>query len=106
VVTNGMSQYSRNERNANAGILLHQQLESIRLVFVPVVNPGGMWRGTRANPNGVDLMRNAPVDALERTPFLLGGHRLGAGLPWYRARQAARWSLRRRRYASWSRKNF
>ncbi|MBK8523544.1 MAG: DUF2817 domain-containing protein [Betaproteobacteria bacterium] len=64
--------------------LLHQQLESIRLVFVPVVNPGGMWRGTRANPNGVDLMRNAPVDALERTPFLLGGHRLGSGLPWFR----------------------
>jgi hypothetical protein len=73
--------------------LLHQQLESIRLVFVPVVNPGGMWRGTRANPNGVDLMRNAPVDALERTPFLLGGHRLGAGLPWYRGKAGAEMEL-------------
>ena len=38
---------------------LHQQLEHVRLVFMPIVNPGGMWAATRANPNGVDLMRNA-----------------------------------------------
>jgi len=63
---------------------LQRQLESLRLVFVPVVNPGGMWRRTRANPNGVDLMRNAPLDAVARPPFLLGGHRLGPQLPWYR----------------------
>ena len=42
---------------------LHRQLESVRLVFMPIVNPGGMALGTRANPQGVDLMRNAPVDA-------------------------------------------
>jgi len=41
--------------------LLHRQLESVRLVFMPIVNTGGVWQGTRANPNGVDLMRNAPV---------------------------------------------
>lgn len=64
--------------------LLHQKLESVRMIFVPVVNPGGMWCGTRANPAGVDLMRNAPVDAEESPPFLLGGHRLGSRLPWYR----------------------
>ncbi|MFT6589437.1 MAG: hypothetical protein ACI9I0_001570 [Rhodoferax sp.] len=63
---------------------LHQQLESVRLVFMPIVNPGGMALGTRANPNGVDLMRNAPVDALEPVPFLVGGQRFSAGLPWYR----------------------
>lgn len=63
---------------------LHRQLETIRLVFMPLVNPGGMWRGTRANPNGVDLMRNAPVESRERPPFLIGGQRLSAGLPWYR----------------------
>ena len=40
---------------------LQRQLERLRLVFVPVVNPGGMWRRTRANPRGVDLMRNAPL---------------------------------------------
>ena len=69
--------------------LLHQKLESVRLVFVPIVNPGGMWCGTRANPSGVDLMRNAPVDAEESPPFLLGGHRLGARLPWYRGAAGA-----------------
>lgn len=68
---------------------LHRQLESMRLVFMPVVNPGGIWRGTRANPNGVDLMRNAPVDAQERVPFLVGGQRISAGLPWYRGQPDA-----------------
>ena len=64
--------------------LLHRQLEMMRMVFVPLVNPGGMWRNTRCNPGGVDLMRNAPLDALERVPFMLGGQRYSANLPWYR----------------------
>jgi hypothetical protein len=66
--------------------VLHQQLERVRLVFMPIVNPGGMWAATRANPRGVDLMRNAPVEAREKVPFLLGGQRLSAGLPWYRGK--------------------
>ncbi|WP_068167101.1 M14 family zinc carboxypeptidase [Hydrogenophaga taeniospiralis] len=65
---------------------LHRQLEQVRLVFMPIVNPGGMWAATRANPRGVDLMRNAPVEAREKVPYLLGGQRLSAGLPWYRGR--------------------
>ena len=32
---------------------LHHQLEHMRMVFMPVVNPGGMWAATRANPRGV-----------------------------------------------------
>ncbi len=64
--------------------LLHQQLAKVRLVFMPLVNPGGMWAGTRCNPNGVDLMRNAPVEALEKVPFLLSGQRISPRLPWYR----------------------
>lgn len=68
---------------------LQQQLERLRMVFMPVVNPGGLWRGTRANPQGVDLMRNAPVEADERVPFLLGGQRLSARLPWYRGPRRA-----------------
>lgn len=67
---------------------LNRQLESLRLVFVPVLNPGGLWRGTRANPNGVDLMRNSPVEARDRVPFLIGGQRISAGLPWYRGPRA------------------
>jgi hypothetical protein len=63
---------------------LHALLERVRLVFMPIVNPGGMLRGTRANPQGVDLMRNAPVDAQEPVPFLVGGQRISPGLPWYR----------------------
>ena len=63
---------------------LHQQLQRVRLVFMPVVNPGGVYRGTRANPQGVDLMRNAPVEALDAVPFLVGGQRLSPKLPWYR----------------------
>jgi len=68
---------------------LHTLLDSVRLVFMPLVNPGGTLRHTRANPRGVDLMRNAPVDALEPVPFLVGGQRLSAGLPWYRGRPGA-----------------
>jgi hypothetical protein len=63
---------------------LHQILEGLRIVLVPLVNPGGLWRGTRANPQGIDLMRNAPVECTEGAAFLLGGQRLSAGLPWYR----------------------
>ncbi|MBV8605111.1 MAG: zinc carboxypeptidase [Pelomonas sp.] len=62
---------------------LHWLLESLRIVFMPLVNPGGVLRGTRANPQGVDLMRNAPVEAAGAVP-LLGGQRLSAWLPWYR----------------------
>jgi hypothetical protein len=63
---------------------LHRQLENVRLVFMPIVNPGGMALRTRANPSGVDLMRNAPVDATEQVPFLVGGQRFSSRLPWYR----------------------
>lgn len=63
---------------------LQRQLEAMRMVFVPVLNPGGLWRGTRANPQGVDLMRNSPVESAERVAPLVGGQRLSRHLPWYR----------------------
>jgi hypothetical protein len=65
-------------------VLLHRKLEALRIVFMPIVNPGGLRLGTRANPGGVDLMRNAPLDATEAVPFLIGGQRRSARLPWYR----------------------
>jgi len=68
---------------------LHRQLETMRLLFVPLVNPGGLALGTRANPNGVDLMRNSPVEALERVPYLVGGQRISSSLPWFRGAPGA-----------------
>lgn len=68
--------------------VLHHQLANLRLVFIPIVNPSGMWRGTRANANGVDLMRNSPVESEERVPFY-GGQRISHHLPWYRGEAGA-----------------
>ena len=59
-------------------------LAGLRLVVMPLVNPGGLWLGTRANPAGVDLMRNAPVDCADGAAPLFGGQRLSRLLPWYR----------------------
>jgi hypothetical protein len=69
--------------------VLNRQLESLRLVFMPIVNPVGMWRGSRCNGNGVDLMRNGPVESRERVPFLVGGQRYSARLPWFRGSESA-----------------
>jgi Zinc carboxypeptidase len=69
--------------------LLHQQLQKVRLVFMPIVNPGGMFAFKRANPNGVDLMRNAPQQAESRVPFLAGGQTISPMLPWYCGRPGA-----------------
>src|SRR5665811_2219202 len=68
---------------------LHHMLQNVRLVFMPLINPGGMWQSTRCNPQGVDLMRNAPIDAADKVPFLLGGHRISPRLPWYRGAAGA-----------------
>nr|WP_276598305.1 M14 family zinc carboxypeptidase [Roseateles koreensis] len=68
---------------------LHRLLESLRIVVMPLVNPGGLLRGTRANPRGVDLMRNAPLESAGSVPPLLGGQRLSASLPWYRGEAGA-----------------
>jgi hypothetical protein len=63
---------------------LRQKLETTRIVAIPLINPGGMYLGSRSNPNGVDLMRNSPVEAMEKTQPLIGGHRISPKLPWYR----------------------
>jgi len=60
-----------------------ERLTRSRLVFMPIVNPVGVFRGTRSNGNGVDLMRNAPVEGNGNTK-LYSGHRLSPKLPWYR----------------------
>jgi len=68
---------------------LQQDLEHIRVVICPLVNPVGMAHGWRSNGNGVDLMRNAPIDADKPGPWLVTGHRIGRWLPWYRGAREA-----------------
>lgn len=63
---------------------IRHNLEKIRVFFIPCVNPIGILKKRRSNPNGVDIMRNAPVDAEEQVPSFLGGHRISNLLPWYR----------------------
>ena len=62
-------------------------LTTTRIVCMPIVNPIGMCLRRRANGNGVDLMRNAPVEADGIAPYHLhAGHRFSPRLPWYRGR--------------------
>jgi hypothetical protein len=63
--------------------VLRGALDESRVVVVPLVNPGGMAARTRANPRGVDLMRNAPVPPGALAMPLVGGQRLSRRLPWY-----------------------
>lgn len=68
---------------------LQEQIRQMHIVFMPIVNPGGMIKKSRCNPNGIDLMRNAPIDADDRVPFMVGGQRISRYLPWYRGRKNA-----------------
>lgn len=63
---------------------VREALERMRIIFIPLLNPWGMALNRRSNANGVDLMRNAPIEAVGKTVPLLSGHRIGAALPWYR----------------------
>lgn len=62
-----------------------EQLKTRRIISVPMVNPWGVANKRRSNKNGVDLMRNAPVEA-DKATWLVGGHRYGPKLPWYRGK--------------------
>ncbi|MCB0340922.1 MAG: zinc carboxypeptidase [Pseudobdellovibrionaceae bacterium] len=63
---------------------LADSFNKCRLVSIPVVNPAGMFLNQRANPNGIDIMRNAPSSAEGKTTPFVSGHRLGPWLWWYR----------------------
>jgi len=60
------------------------QLAHYRVIFVPILNPVGMYRMSRSNGNNVDLMRNAPIESVGKKQFLYGGHRISEKLPFYR----------------------
>lgn len=65
--------------------MLSFALEQCRIVFYPMVNPAGIFDKSRSNGNGVDLMRNAPIESSGASKFgLVSGHRISNKLPWYR----------------------
>lgn len=70
-------------------------LNSVRIFFIPTVNPIGILQKTRSNPRGVDLMRNAPVEA-ENPVTLVGGHRISRYIPWYRGETGAEMEMESR----------
>lgn len=64
---------------------IHALLKHVRIISIPMINPGGMYQTTRCNPRHVDLMRNAPILGKDISPWrLYSGHRLSPLLPWYR----------------------
>jgi len=63
---------------------LRSSFENFRIVTIPLINPAGMNEVRRSNHNGVDLMRNSPIESDHKTPMLLGGHTISPKLPWYR----------------------
>ncbi len=64
-------------------------LQQIQLVFIPLVNPIGYFETRRANGQGIDLMRNAPIETEGKASFLLGGQNYSNLLPWYRGTSLA-----------------
>ena len=62
-------------------------LDEVTIISIPIVNPAGMLFHRRSNLNGVDLMRNAPQDAMENIHYPVSGHRISSRLPWYRGRK-------------------
>lgn len=64
---------------------LRDSLRNFRIVSIPLINPVGMRYMKRSNGNGVDLMRNSPIEA-EKGPWFKAyrGHRFSSKLPWYR----------------------
>lgn len=62
---------------------MRERLKKTRLVFMPIVNPVGIFEMSRSNPNGVDLMRNSPVRAEQPPAFMLGGHQISNIFPWF-----------------------
>ena len=60
-----------------------KRLKHSRMLFMPIINPVGIWLCRRSNAQGVDLMRNSPSEGGGQRA-LYSGHRLSNKLPWYR----------------------
>ena len=64
-------------------------MDRCRIVFYPIANPVGMFRNTRSNGHGVDIMRNSDIDANDVKYPLIGGHRISPIIPWYRGQKGS-----------------
>ncbi|PIT98923.1 MAG: zinc carboxypeptidase [Bdellovibrionales bacterium CG10_big_fil_rev_8_21_14_0_10_45_34] len=68
---------------------LISSFNKVKFLSIPILNPVGIHSLTRSNGNGVDLMRNAPVDSDEASIFPIAGHRTSPRLPYYRGKLGA-----------------
>lgn len=78
-------------------------LKKVRVGFIPMLNPSGIYLGRRSNANGVDLMRNSPVEADDPGMFweIYRGHRISSRLPWYRGPQGSAMEREARALQQW-----
>jgi hypothetical protein len=73
---------------------LCESLKNYRIVSIPLINPVGMKHFMRSNGNGVDLMRNSPIEAIVGPRYkIFRGHRISNKLPWYRGAAGAAMEL-------------
>lgn len=74
------------------------RLQHSRLVFMPIVNPIGIVNRTRSNGNGVDLMRNSPLEGEGESgsAHVYRGHRITPNMPWYRGPEGAEMEIETR----------
>ncbi len=63
---------------------LQALFERVRIVMLPLVNVTGLEHSTRANAEGIDLMRNSPMRARGLRLWPLAGQTVSPKLPWYR----------------------
>lgn len=64
---------------------LQESLKHYRIVAIPLINPVGMKYHKRSNGNGVDLMRNSPIEAGPGKFYqIYRGHKISNKLPWFR----------------------
>lgn len=66
---------------------IRTKLESVRIVSIPMVNPVGVHFDKRGNGKGVDLMRNAPTEAVGKLVPFASGHRISPKIWWYRGQE-------------------
>ena len=82
-------------------------LSRVRFNIIPILNPVGMYLGSRSNGNGVDLMRNAPVEAEAGSRVgIAGGHRISNRLPWFRGAAGAGMELENRVFVKYFEETF